>query len=264
MKSPHTKPAKKSETLEVRLSHPDKVALQDKAAREGRTVSHVVRGLISSYLSQAEPRSKTSHLTELLMTLKSKPKSVLATLALLPLFATPFLLPSTALAGDIALTLESEYTEPEESRGADGKRVRRMKTEIEIGKNQVFSIPVAISPSGHPNANLHMSLRASEGDHQIVTIEISICEIIDPSENANKQGEILRIDSCEGQNLIANPHIKAKYGETAEFRMETEVPTPEMINGSPLHEMINGKSPRFTFNNDSRKVFKLTASPRKL
>jgi len=62
MKSPHTKPAKKSETLEVRLSHPDKRALQDKAAFEGRTVSAVVRGLISSYLSQAEPRSKTSHL----------------------------------------------------------------------------------------------------------------------------------------------------------------------------------------------------------
>jgi len=52
------KTPKKSETLEVRLSHPDKVALQDKAAREGRTVSHVVRGLISSYLLQAEPRSR--------------------------------------------------------------------------------------------------------------------------------------------------------------------------------------------------------------
>ena len=54
MKSP-----KKSEMLEVRLSHPDKLALQEKAAREGRTVSDVVRGLIASYLSQDAARSKT-------------------------------------------------------------------------------------------------------------------------------------------------------------------------------------------------------------
>ena len=255
---------KKSETLEVRLSHPDKVALQDKAAREGRTVSDVVRGLISSYLTQSEPRSKTSTLTELLMTFKSKPKFVLATLAALPLLAAPFLLPVTATAGDIAVTLESEYTEPEKSHGADGKRVRRMKTELKLEENQFFTIPVAASPSGDPSANLHMSLSVSEGDDQIVTIEISICEITETSKNSNSQGKVLLIDSCEGQNLIANPKISAKYGETAEFHMETEVPTREMINGRPLHETINGKPATFRFDDDSRRVFKLKASPRKL
>ena len=164
MKSP-----KKSETLEVRLSHPDKVALQDKAAREGRSVSAVVRGLISSYLSQSEPRSKTSHLTELLMTLKSRPKTVLATLACLPALMLPMLLASPAVAEDISLSLQAEFTEPVFEMGADGKRVRRFNTDIEIGLNQFFSMPVMISPSGDPSANLHMSFRLSEGGNQIVT-----------------------------------------------------------------------------------------------
>ena len=258
MKSP-----KKSETLEVRMSHPDKVALQDKAAREGRTVSHVVRGLISSYLAKSEPRSHT-HFTELLMTLKRKPKSVLATIAILPLLATPLLLPTAANAGDISLTLESEFTEPEDSHGEGGKRVRRMKTEIEIDENQFFSMPVMMSPSGDPSANLHMSFRLSEEDNQIVTIEISICEIVGPLRNSAKQGKVLLIDTCVGEKLIANPKISAKYGETAEFRMETEYPSPETVNKVPLHEIINGEPAKFHFDSDKRRVFKLKASPKKV
>lgn len=257
------KQPKKSETLEVRLSHPDKTALQDKAAREGRTVSDVVRGLITSYLSQAEPRSR-NQFTELLMTLKRKPKSVLATLTCLPLLATPLLLPTTANAGDISLTLESEFTEPEESHGEGGKRVRRMKTEIEIDENQFFSIPLMISPSGDENANLHMSFKVSEGDNEIVTIEISICEIIDTTRNLAKQGKVLLLDAYVGEKLIAQPKISAKYGETAEIRFETEIPIYEMIDGSALHETINGKPASFGFDDNSRRVFKLRASPKKL
>ena len=253
---------KKSETLEVRLSHPDKTALQDKAAREGRTVSDVVRGLISSYLSQAEPRSHTQF-TELLMTLKSKPKSVLATLAILPLCAAPFLLPATANAGDIALTLESEYTEPSGTQGSGGKRVRRMKTEIEIDKNQFFSIPIA-TLSGEPNSNLHMSFKASEEDGRVVTIEISFCEITDPAKNSAKQGMMVLIDSCDGETMLAQPTLSVKYGETAEFRFETELPIGEKINERPLHEMINGESATYGVDDDNRRVFKLIASPKKL
>lgn len=258
------KQPKKSETLEVRLSHPDKVALQDKAASEGRTVSHVIRGLISSYLSQAETRSKPSLLMELLMTLKSNPKSALATLACLPLLATPFLLPTTANAGDISLTLESEYSQPAVDVDSIGKRVRRAKTEIHIAEGQFFSLPVDASPSNDPNAKLYMSLHVSEGDNQIVTIDISICEKMDSSENPVIVAQLLTTDSCDGEKLIANPKISAKYGETAEFRFETEILMSEMTNERPLHELINGKPASFRFDDDSRRVFKLKASPKKL
>jgi hypothetical protein len=258
------KQPKKSETLEVRLSHPDKVALQKKAAREGHTVSAVIRGLIASYLAQSEPRSKPSHLTELFMTLKSKPKSVFATLACLPILATPFFLPTTANAGDISLTLESEYSEPAEGKSLDGKRVRRAKTEVHIAKGQFFSLPVSNSPSKDPNAKLYMSLRATEGDHQIVTIEITICEIVVGTHNIEHMTPVSPTNSCEGQKFIANPKISAKYGETAEFRMETEFPIRETVERAPLHEMINGEPANYHFDEGNRSVFKLTASPKKL
>jgi len=258
------KRSKKSEMLEVRLSHEDKQALQTKATEEGRTVSFVIRRLISEYLTQPAARSQPQQFTELFMALKSKPKSVFASLACLPLLGTPFLLPTTANAGDIALTLESEYTEPETSIAADGKRVRRAKTEVHISEGQFFSLPFAAIPSYDPNATLYMSFRATEGNNQIVTIEISICEKMDSSKNAVVVAQILTIDSCDGEKLLANPKISAKYGETAEFRMETEVPMNETTNGQPLHEMINGIPAGFRFNDDSRRVFKLKASPKKL
>ncbi|MEP4053258.1 MAG: hypothetical protein ABJN22_13530 [Litorimonas sp.] len=258
------KQPKKSETLEVRLSHPDKVALQNKAANEGRTVSDVVRGLISSYLSQTEPRSHPLKLTELLMTLKSKPKSVLATLAVFPLLATPFLLPTAANAGDISLTLESEFIEPVVEMASDGNRVRRSRTEIHIAEGQFFSLPVAASPSNDPNAHLYMSLRVSESDNHIVIIEISICEKTNDSEIPANVAQVVTTDTCVGEKLIANPKISAKYGETAEFRMETEYPSPETANKVPLHEIINGKPAKFHFDSDKRRVFKLKASPKKV
>lgn len=258
------KTPKKSETLEIRLSHPDKKALQDQAAREGRTVSDVVRGLITSYIAKAESRSKPLFIMELLMTLKSRPKSVIASLACLPLLATPFVLPATANAGDISLTLESEYTESAKESSKDGKRVRRAKTEVRIAEGQFFSLPFAAIPSYDPNAKLYMSFRATEGNNKIVTIEISICEKMDSSENAIVAAQTLTIDSCEGERLLANPKISAKYGETAEFRMETEVPMNETANGQPLHEMINGIPSGFRFHDDNRRVFKVMVSPKKV
>ena len=99
------KSSKKSETLEVRISHEDKQALQTKASGEGKTVSHVIRGLISTYLSQPDTRSRPNRLMELIMTLKSKPKSVLA--AALACLALPLTFSSLASAQDVSLLILS-------------------------------------------------------------------------------------------------------------------------------------------------------------
>lgn len=58
-----TRRPKKSETLELRLSHEDKEALKERAASEGSTVSDVVRSLISDYIGNPDaaleiPRSR--------------------------------------------------------------------------------------------------------------------------------------------------------------------------------------------------------------
>ena len=124
------KSKKKSEMLEVRLSHEDKQALQAKAAREGRTVSFVVRRLISDYLTPPETRSQPSRLQELFMSLKSKPKSLLATGAVC--LALPFIFTPFASAEDISLRLNGEYTQVIQVDGEDGKRVRRFETEIHM------------------------------------------------------------------------------------------------------------------------------------
>lgn len=124
------KSKKKSEMLEVRLSHEDKQALQAKAANEGRTVSFVVRRLISDYLKQPEARSQPTRFTELLMTLKSKPKTVLALAAACIL--TPLGMASFASAADVSLRINAEYTQPATEHGAEGKRVRRFNTDLHM------------------------------------------------------------------------------------------------------------------------------------
>ncbi|WP_427449805.1 hypothetical protein [Litorimonas sp. WD9-15] len=150
------KPPKKSETLEIRLSHPDKTALQIKASREGRTVSDVVRGLISVYIAEPDTRSTSTKLTELLMTLKSKPKSALATAA--ACVALPFAIVPFAAAEPIALKLDGEYIEPVVENGTEGTRTRRFDTEIHVetgdsyefivGGSDPFSLTLSVTEVG--------------------------------------------------------------------------------------------------------------------
>jgi len=246
---------KKSEMLEVRLSHEDKQALQAKAADEGVTVSFVVRRLISEYLVQPATRSKPDPLMELFMTLKSRPKSLFATLASLPLLAAPFLLPSAANAGDISLTLKSEYTEPVFENDSLGKRVRRVNTEIEIDEGQFFSLPIATGLHHNPAAAIQMSFRVSEGANQMVKIEIFLCETTSEPISHTTNLKLESVNSCDGKKLIAQPSISTKYGETAEFRFEMEQPTEGAENDGAAE---------YHFGDDSRKMFKLMASPKKL
>ncbi len=58
MPTPDNKrPAKKSETLEVRISYPLKTAFVEHCRNRGETVSDVIRTLMEDHLKQSEPRS---------------------------------------------------------------------------------------------------------------------------------------------------------------------------------------------------------------
>ena len=135
------KSKKKSEMLEVRLSHDDKLALQAKARCEGRSVSVVVRQLISDYLTQPESRSPPYLLMERLMTLKSKPKFLL-TAAAVGLLA-PLGLAGLASAEDVAIRINGEYTQPVTENGVEGKRVRRFDFDVhmEADGSAILDIP---------------------------------------------------------------------------------------------------------------------------
>src|SRR5215470_9186678 len=52
-----TRSPKKSETIEIRLEHATKAALQAKAHAEGRSVSEIIRSLIARYLGVETPSS---------------------------------------------------------------------------------------------------------------------------------------------------------------------------------------------------------------
>lgn len=221
------KQPKKSETLEVRLSHPDKLALQDQAAREGRTVSDVVRGLISSYLAQAEPRSKPSRLTELLMTLKSKPKSVLATLACAPLLLVPALMPATASAENVSLSLEGEFIAQTAVNGTDGNRVRRFNTEIHIAPGGFMTMRLPSLLSQGPDTGLYMVVQISDfletghntKVHDKVVINLSLCEVADAPKKTANLVEMIPIDICAKANILAEPKFITSYGDKVEFKM---------------------------------------------
>jgi hypothetical protein len=51
---------KKSETIEVRLDHETKSALQARAQGEGRSVSEIIRGLIARYLGEDAPNASAT------------------------------------------------------------------------------------------------------------------------------------------------------------------------------------------------------------
>ena len=52
------RPPKKSETLEIRLSHDDKLAFMARCRSEGLTASEVVRGLIEAPIAQPRRPAK--------------------------------------------------------------------------------------------------------------------------------------------------------------------------------------------------------------
>ena len=200
MKSP-----KKSEMLEVRLSHPDKLALQEKAADEGRTVSDVVRGLISSYLSQDAARSKPSLFMELLMAIKSKPKSLAATV--LACLAAPFAFSTFAFADDISLTLSGEFIEPIIENGEDGKRVRRFSTEVHMNSNETMRVKL----SGNPEDDLAVVVTTKDVEN----------------------GVLLKFEIIENGDTIAMPYLTSFYNEAARVEIENENGEKFMMNAVP-------------------------------
>jgi len=195
------KPPKKSENLEVRLSHQDKTALQKKAAQEGRSVSAVVRELISDYLTQPIARSTPNRFMELIMKLKSKPKSMVAALVIL---VAPFTLFQFASAEDVAIELNGEYTKPIQVNGEIGMRSRTFATEIHLtdGERQEFELGGA--------SDLSMSI------------------------SVNQDGEQLLIDMIirEGDKLIAMPKLTTHFD--APIRVEVGEEGGELLTLNAL------------------------------
>lgn len=128
-----SKPPKKSEMLEVRLSYEDKQRLQRKAQQEGRSVSHVIRQLITTYVKDTEARSFTQKITESLMREHVKLKSTLAATGII--IAGALAVAPLSNADEIGLNFKGSIVQPE----GDGTRTRTFDTDVLVDEGETIS-----------------------------------------------------------------------------------------------------------------------------
>lgn len=191
-----SKPPKKSEMLEVRLSYEDKQKLQAKAKHDGQSVSQIVRGLITSYLNAPESRSFGKQLLEFFMLLKSflaRPKTALASLSLL--FVTSLTVAPFSHATEIGLSIEGYLKKTQ----TDEQPLRTFETEIitDIGKTVEFNI---------------------DGTEGSVSLSITVIEtkdgIIIDTKISDQYGDEKR--------FLGNPKLSAKFDESANLQINSE------------------------------------------
>lgn len=170
------KSSKKSETIEIRLSYEDKQALQAKASKQGRTVSSVIRSLIAEYMLKDETRPYSTRLRAFIMTLKSRPKSIAATLLACAL--APFAYVQYAAAEDISVKLDGEYIIPlpASGEGWSHKKSFSIETHFDNGGDATFDIApdmtmyIKVEQSGD---NLFLEMVIKDNDEVIAEPRIT-------------------------------------------------------------------------------------------
>lgn len=211
-----TRRSKKSEMLEVRLSHEDKEALRAKAASEGQTVSAVVRRLIGAYIRPAETVDHTERWNPI-MTLKTYPRRAAA--AALACLATTFALSSTAQAEPVRLTLEIENTTPvADPEHGEGKRVQRASTELELADTSAVCMALE---------------RGGACDPTTLTAEgLAIVVVAKPLADQVRVELVLK----SGETILSEPWITVPYGETASIEIAGEDGSQTTLQVTSLDE----------------------------
>jgi hypothetical protein len=165
---PPSKPPKKSEMLEVRLSYEDKKKLQAKARQDGVSVSETVRRLISNYLAPSESRTTLQRLKESIMKNHLKTKSALAAAGIACIGALTFA-PLSA-ADEVGLKLQGSSVQSLK----DGTRTRNFETEILIdeGKTIVLGLDGGLlneqNISEAKDGDLMLTLRVDKTEEGLV------------------------------------------------------------------------------------------------
>ncbi|RKQ70973.1 ribbon-helix-helix CopG family protein [Litorimonas taeanensis] len=218
---PSTKPAKKSEMLEVRLSYKDKQDLQNKAKAEGLSVSEVVRHLISDYLAQPKSRALSQRIMEIIMRGHTKTKSAIATTGLIILGALT--LSPLSNAEDISLNLQGTAIQPVMENGENGLRTRRFETEILLDSGKTVSLGFDGSHLQTENISDLTNENVPETPHSDDLIITVSAKNIDDKVQIDMK--ILMITpNSEGQatKLVANPKLTANFDEKSTIELELE------------------------------------------
>ena len=142
MTTPRRQP-KKSEKIEVRVSHEEKRALQTLAQRQGRTISTIVRGLVADHLKEtlrAEQQSSIPERTAMILKpVKTHPRKLAAALA--ACVGLGLTLMPTAAAEPLTVAFSGKI-------GADGARAFNSVLKTEPGVPQLIEINDPDSDAG--------------------------------------------------------------------------------------------------------------------
>lgn len=204
--------AKKSETLEVRVSYDTKRELSERAKLDGRTVSDVVRHLIGDYLANPISKTRNSKLGDAIMFMKKlftqNPKTAVVTMA--ALLMSPLLIIPSATAENLIIDIKGEHIQPVES---DEVRTRRFDTQVEMETDTVLKLGFdGLLVTTDPEVIL-------EGDW--LSLKINDVETLDGKKIVSMTVSIF--GNVNGEDIvIAEPILKAVYGEAAEFKMLKE------------------------------------------
>ena len=197
---------KKSEKIEVRLSHEEKSALQSLARRQGRTISTIVRDLLADHLRdvlQAEQQPSIRERTAMILKpVATHPRKLAAALAA-SLGLGVLVLP-TAVAEPVKVELQGDF----------------QRTTDDAREQHKFNSVMAIEP-GTPGTSLTAT---PESDVPGYRIELTVS----PEEAGRIQIDVSIYRGLEGDDLIAHPILTAESGKEARIHVGDDAESYEI------------------------------------
>ena len=188
---------KKSEKIEVRISHEEKRELQILARQRGQTVSTIVRGLVADHLSasrRAELQSSLREITNMILKPASMHPRKLAAALIASLGLGAMLLP-TAMADPMKVELQGDF-----QRTTDAFKERhRFNSTMAVEPGTPGTFLTATPESDVPGYRIELTVSPDEGDY--VLIDVSIYR------------------GLEGDDLIAHPVLKTEAGKEARIQV---------------------------------------------
>jgi len=203
--------SKKSENIEVRISHEVKQALYTKAKHEGRTVSSVLRSLVDDYLITPLPSTVTPKQGNRAMLLKSliqKPKTILATFLAFITMSSIILIPSAG-AEEVHLDLSQEIAYfNTESQNSVSTRSYNHSLSLQAQESIDLKFPSEIKEDLYQDIILRLSTNGlSPSQHE---------SPVGSKSKFDVQVQIIKV--VEGkEQLLVNKSITATEGERANF-----------------------------------------------
>ena len=214
-----SRPPKKSDVIEVRISHEDKQRLRAKAASDGLSLSAAVRRLIADYLREDDAAERETHslLDRFIMPIKRYPARIAAGTAALLAAALTLAVPAHAEERSLALSFET--VTPED----DGTRTRSGKTVVTVDDYASFCM------------SLDTNEMCGGPDDLVVEGRSLLVEIIADGPETRFEMKVRN-----GPDVLAEPSITIKHGGSGSIEIADVAGTTIRFEAETLAEVVHG------------------------